>query len=195
MPTVGPMEILVILLVALIVFGPQRLPEMARKVGAGLTELKRLQEELRGELDDMLRMDDSPSRAATENGPSPDRQNSSAIAALTGSPARAELAPPGAAPLGRTRMVSGRGHAVSRFRAPTAAAGRESRSSPETTPQNRAPAPTLPGAPVPGGDLADATRSARGAVRRAPSRLRAPRPQAEPSAAHHPDGSEGPQPA
>ena len=36
----GPLELMVILVVALIVLGPQRLPEAARSVGRGLRELK-----------------------------------------------------------------------------------------------------------------------------------------------------------
>jgi sec-independent protein translocase protein TatA len=36
----GPLELLVILVVALIVLGPQRLPETARSVGRGMRELK-----------------------------------------------------------------------------------------------------------------------------------------------------------
>ena len=36
----GPLELLVILAVALLVLGPKRLPEAARSVGRGLRELK-----------------------------------------------------------------------------------------------------------------------------------------------------------
>ena len=35
MPQIGPAEILVILLVGLLVFGPKRLPEIGRQVGQG----------------------------------------------------------------------------------------------------------------------------------------------------------------
>ena len=45
----GPLELLVILVVALIVLGPQRLPEAARSVGRGMRELK---ESLSGDDDD-----------------------------------------------------------------------------------------------------------------------------------------------
>ena len=40
---IGPAEILVILFVALIVFGPQRLPEVGRQVGSMMRELRRMQ--------------------------------------------------------------------------------------------------------------------------------------------------------
>jgi sec-independent protein translocase protein TatA len=36
----GPLEMLVVLVIALIVLGPKRLPEAARSVGRGMRELK-----------------------------------------------------------------------------------------------------------------------------------------------------------
>ncbi|HEX6236911.1 MAG TPA: Sec-independent protein translocase protein TatB [Acidimicrobiales bacterium] len=56
---VGGPELLVILLVALIVLGPQRLPEAARTVGRVVSELRRVstgfQDELRNALDEAER--------------------------------------------------------------------------------------------------------------------------------------------
>ncbi len=40
MPNVGPMELLVVLIIALIVFGPKRLPELGRSLGKGIREFK-----------------------------------------------------------------------------------------------------------------------------------------------------------
>jgi sec-independent protein translocase protein TatA len=37
---VGPLEILVVLIIALIVLGPQRLPDAARAVGKGMREFR-----------------------------------------------------------------------------------------------------------------------------------------------------------
>jgi len=37
---VGPGEILILLVVALLVFGPKRLPEMGRSIGKGMREFK-----------------------------------------------------------------------------------------------------------------------------------------------------------
>lgn len=37
---IGPWELLILLLVVLLVFGPKRLPEMGRSVGKGLREFK-----------------------------------------------------------------------------------------------------------------------------------------------------------
>lgn len=54
MPEVGAFEILAILIVALVVFGPNKLPELARSVGKGLRELRRFQTHLRAQLDDVF---------------------------------------------------------------------------------------------------------------------------------------------
>ena len=40
MPNVGPLEIGIVLLVALLIFGPKRLPELGRSMGNGIRELK-----------------------------------------------------------------------------------------------------------------------------------------------------------
>jgi sec-independent protein translocase protein TatB len=58
--SLGPEKIILILVVALIVFGPQRLPEIARQVGAAVRELRRMQDTVRGELDQVLHPDYSP---------------------------------------------------------------------------------------------------------------------------------------
>jgi sec-independent protein translocase protein TatB len=58
---IGPAEIAVILFIALLVFGPQRLPEVGRQVGAAVRELRRMQDTVKGELDSVLHPDLSPS--------------------------------------------------------------------------------------------------------------------------------------
>lgn len=55
MPNIGAPELLVILLVALLVFGPRKLPELGKSLGQGLREFRRttgsVTEELRRGLD------------------------------------------------------------------------------------------------------------------------------------------------
>jgi sec-independent protein translocase protein TatB len=68
---IGGGEFLVIALIALIVLGPQRLPEAARQVGKAMGDLRRMssgfQEELRGALDVT-----EPSPASTPSTPARD---------------------------------------------------------------------------------------------------------------------------
>ena len=40
MPNIGPLEIAVVLIVALIILGPKKLPDMGRSVGKGMREFK-----------------------------------------------------------------------------------------------------------------------------------------------------------
>ena len=53
LPNVGVTELLVIFVIALIVVGPKRLPEIGRTLGRGLNEFKKLQDEVR----DMVKFD------------------------------------------------------------------------------------------------------------------------------------------
>ncbi len=48
--SLGPAEILVILVVALIVLGPSRLPEAGRQVGRALSEIRRWSQDVKSEM-------------------------------------------------------------------------------------------------------------------------------------------------
>src|SRR5580693_2418304 len=48
---IGPQEMVVIFVVALIVLGPDKLPGLARTIGKGLAEFRRASAELRGSLE------------------------------------------------------------------------------------------------------------------------------------------------
>ena len=54
MPQIGPLEIAVVLLIALLVFGPNRLPELARQVGGAMRELRKIQNNLRADFHEMM---------------------------------------------------------------------------------------------------------------------------------------------
>jgi sec-independent protein translocase protein TatA len=40
MPSIGPLELAIVLLIVLIVFGPKRLPGLGRQLGSGMREFK-----------------------------------------------------------------------------------------------------------------------------------------------------------
>jgi sec-independent protein translocase protein TatB len=61
----GAAEILVICVVALLVFGPQRLPEIARQVGGAMRELRKMQDSVKSELKGVLDADAAPYEAPT----------------------------------------------------------------------------------------------------------------------------------
>lgn len=58
----GPMEILVILVVALVLFGPSKLPELGKSLGKGIREFKRGTQGLKDELEISLK-DERPAAA------------------------------------------------------------------------------------------------------------------------------------
>jgi sec-independent protein translocase protein TatA len=40
MPNIGPLEIIIVLVVVLLIFGPKRLPQLGRSLGGGMREFK-----------------------------------------------------------------------------------------------------------------------------------------------------------
>jgi sec-independent protein translocase protein TatA len=40
MPNVGPLELAIVLVIALVIFGPKRLPELGKSLGRGMREFK-----------------------------------------------------------------------------------------------------------------------------------------------------------
>jgi sec-independent protein translocase protein TatA len=115
MLNIGPQELLLILVVALLVVGPARLPELGRTIGKGLRELRKAQDEVRRTIQVSLDEPSTPARgkparapgavtrAATAtdadtstNGPDPDAaRGSTAAAAVSEAVAAAhETSPP-----------------------------------------------------------------------------------------------------
>lgn len=40
MPNIGPLELAIVLVIALVIFGPKRLPELGKSLGRGMREFK-----------------------------------------------------------------------------------------------------------------------------------------------------------
>lgn len=56
--SIGGTELLVIMVIALLIFGPRKLPELGRSIGKGLSEFKRASNDLRRSLEDEINAED-----------------------------------------------------------------------------------------------------------------------------------------
>ena len=69
---IGLPELLIILVIALIVFGPKKLPDLAKSLGRGLAEFKRATEDLKSNIGSDLRVDLNDTPYNTEVPPPPE---------------------------------------------------------------------------------------------------------------------------
>ena len=56
--SIGMPELIIIFVIALIIFGPRKLPELGRSLGKSLGEFKRASNELRSTLEEEIRLDE-----------------------------------------------------------------------------------------------------------------------------------------
>jgi len=57
MGSIGTQEIIIIFIIALIVFGPRKLPELGKTIGKGLAEFKKASNELRNTWEEEVKLD------------------------------------------------------------------------------------------------------------------------------------------
>ncbi len=69
---IGMPELIVIMVIALMIFGPRKLPELGRSLGRSLGEFKRASNELRNTLDEEIRIEEQRS-ADRQRTPEPER--------------------------------------------------------------------------------------------------------------------------
>lgn len=62
--SIGMPELIIIFVIALIIFGPRKLPELGRSLGKSLAEFKRASNELKSTLEEEIRIDEQ--RSAVE---------------------------------------------------------------------------------------------------------------------------------
>jgi Tat protein translocase TatB subunit len=96
---IGMPELIVILVVALLVLGPKRLPEVARTVGKALAEFRRQTSEMMEEFQVHSVLEDEPKRPAPPPVPAAGTPTTPPVAATGSAPL---AAPPDEPPTGRT---------------------------------------------------------------------------------------------
>lgn len=60
----GVPELVVIFVIALIFFGPKKLPELGKSLGKGISEFKKASNELRNTLEEEVRLDEQKQKAS-----------------------------------------------------------------------------------------------------------------------------------
>lgn len=101
MPNIGFPELIVVLVIALLVFGPKRLPEVGRQIGRTIREFRDATGSIRSELgiDDMVDdVNDIKSRMTVDLSDSPAAGEPQAAAPAAQDPATAGAAEPVASP-------------------------------------------------------------------------------------------------
>jgi TatA/E family protein of Tat protein translocase len=60
--SIGMPELIIILVIALIIFGPRKLPELGRSLGRSINEFKKASNELRSTLEEEIRIEETRER-------------------------------------------------------------------------------------------------------------------------------------
>ena len=77
--SVGVPELIIIFTIALIIFGPRKLPELGKSLGKSLAEFKRASNELKNTLDEEIRLEERRSASVVDE----ERRAAERQAALT----------------------------------------------------------------------------------------------------------------
>jgi sec-independent protein translocase protein TatA len=96
MPNIGPLELVIVLLIVLVVFGPKRLPGLGRQLGSGMREFK---DAITGKDKDEADQDERPAapvRAALGEGTPQAQPDTHATPAPESEALRQPAPPPGA---------------------------------------------------------------------------------------------------
>ena len=64
--SIGMPELIIIFVIALIIFGPKKLPELGRSLGRSLNEFKRASNELKNTLEEEVRIEEQREKTAAE---------------------------------------------------------------------------------------------------------------------------------
>ena len=69
--SIGMPELIIILVIALIIFGPRKLPELGKSLGKSINEFKRASADLQNTLEQEIKLEEQKDRVATPPPPSP----------------------------------------------------------------------------------------------------------------------------
>jgi TatA/E family protein of Tat protein translocase len=86
--SIGMAELLIIFVIALIVFGPRKLPELGRSLGKSLGEFKRASNDLRNTLEEEIHVEEK-----TKSEPAASAPSAAASPAAAASPPTAPITP------------------------------------------------------------------------------------------------------
>ena len=64
MPNIGPLELAIVLVIALVIFGPKRLPDLGRSLGSGMREFK---DSITGKNEEEKKLEDTKRELAQES--------------------------------------------------------------------------------------------------------------------------------
>jgi TatA/E family protein of Tat protein translocase len=84
---IGMPELIIIFVIALIIFGPRKLPELGKSLGRSLNEFKRASNELKNTLEEEVRVEEQREAAARQpapaTGPTPVEETTDEAPALS----------------------------------------------------------------------------------------------------------------
>ena len=85
--SIGMPELIIIFVIALIIFGPRKLPELGRSLGKSLAEFKRASNELKSTLEEEIRLDEQRSALEAAKAASPNPSTPAAVPSSGTAPA------------------------------------------------------------------------------------------------------------
>ena len=93
--SIGMPELIIILVIALIIFGPRKLPELGRSLGRSINEFKKASNELRSTLEEEIRVEEQHDRTTATASATPPAATPPPVDATTVSRATTTAPEPG----------------------------------------------------------------------------------------------------